>query len=165
MTARLQSAITSDLYGEEAVAAFADGGYAFDCDFINGAQSITFKDNTATILKTDGSSETHSDEYLGQYNVGDGETMLYQGMEISMAFPVDVYKSTDEAGEFSYFLLREDTMEETYHIEFRYGRELEDLQDYLLGPYAYWLAAGIDESADEDTICRVIELFCLEVWK
>ena len=56
MTARLQSAISSDLYGEEAVAAFADGGYAFDCDFINGAQSITFKDNTATILKTDGSS-------------------------------------------------------------------------------------------------------------
>ena len=162
MTVKLQSAITSDLYGEAAVAAFADGGYAFDCDFINGAQSITFKDDTATILKTDGTSETHTYEYLGQYNVGDGETMLYQGMEISMAFPVDVYKSTDEAGEFTYFLLREDTMEETYHIEFRYGRELEDLQGYLVGPYAYWLAAGIDESADEDTIYRVIALFCLE---
>ena len=162
MTAGLQDAITSDLYGEAAVAAFADGGYAFDCDFINGAQSITFKDNTATILKTDGTSETHTYEYLGQYNVGDGETMLYQGMEISMAFPVDVYKSTDEAGEFTYFLLREDTMEETYHIEFRYGRELKDLQGYLVGPYAYWLAAGIDESADEDTICQVIALFCLE---
>jgi hypothetical protein len=162
MTAGLQSAITSDLYGEAAVAAFADGGYAFDCDFINGAQSITFKDDTATILKTDGTSEIHTYEYLGQYNVGDGETMLYQGMEISMAFPVDVYKSTDEAGEFTYFLLREDTMEETYHIEFRYGRDLEELQGYLVGPYAYWLAAGIDESADEDTISRVIALFCLE---
>ena len=54
MTARLQSSITSDLYGEAAVAAFADGGYAFDCDFINGAQSITFKDDTATILKRTG---------------------------------------------------------------------------------------------------------------
>ncbi len=79
-----------------------------------------------------------------------------------MAFPVDVYKSTDEASEFNYFLLREDTMEETYHIEFRYGRDLEELQGYLKGPYAYWLAAGIDESADEDTIRRVIALFCLE---
>ncbi len=162
MTAGLQSAITSDLYGEAAVAAFAGGGYAFDCDLINGAQSITFRDDTATILKTDGSTETHTYEYLGKYDVGGGETMQYQGTEISMAFPVDVYKSADEAGEFNYFLLREDTMEETYHIEFRYGRDLEELQGYLVGPYAYWLAAGIDESADEDTIRRVIALFCLE---
>ena len=145
-----------------AVSAFADGGYAFDCDFINGAQSITFKDDNVTILKTDGTSETHTYEYLGQYNVGENETMLYQGMEISMAFPVDAYKSTDEAGEFNYFFLREDTMEETYHIEFRYGNNLEELQGYLVGPYAYWLAAGIDESADEATISRVIALFCLE---
>ena len=162
MTAGLQSAITSDLYGEAAVSAFADGGYAFDCDFINGAQSITFKDDNVTILKTDGTSETHTYEYLGQYNVGENETMLYQGMEISMAFPVDAYKSTDEAGEFNYFFLREDTMEETYHIEFRYGKNLEELQGYLVGPYAYWLAAGIDEAADEETINRVIALFCLE---
>jgi hypothetical protein len=162
MTAGLQNAITSDLYGEAAVAVFADGSYAFDCDFINNAQNLTFKDDTVTILRTDGASETHTYEYLGQYNVGDGETMLYQGMEIPMAFPVDVYKSTDEAGEFNYFLLREDTMEETYHIEFRYGRNLEELQGYLVGPYAYWLAAGIDEAADEDTIRRVIALFCLE---
>ena len=162
MTAGLQSAITSDLYGEAAVSAFADGGYAFDCDFINGAQSITFKDDNVTILKTDGTSETHTYEYLGQYNVGESETMLYQGMEISMAFPVDAYKSTDEAGEFNYFFLREDTMEETYHIEFRYGNNLEELQGYLVGPYAYWLAAGIDEAANEETINRVIALFCLE---
>ena len=162
MTARLQGSITSELYGEEAVEAFAGGGYAFDCDFINGAESITFRDDTATILKADGTSETHTYEYLGQYNVGEIETMMYQGAEISMAFPVDAYKSTDEAGEFNYFLLREDTMAETYHIEFRYGRDLEELQGYLVGPYAYWLAAGIDESADEETIRKVIALFCLE---
>ena len=162
LTAGLQSAITSDLYGEAAVAAFADGGYAFDCGFINDAQSITFRDDTATILKTDGTSETHTYAYLGQYSIGEHETMLYQGMEISMAFPADVYKSTDEAGEFNYFFLREDTMEETYHIEFRYGRDLEELQGYLVGPYAYWLAAGIDADADEETIEKVIALFCLE---
>ena len=162
-TSRLQGSITSDLYGEAAVAAFANGGYAFDCDFINGAESITFNnDNTATILKTGGESETHTYEYQGQTNVGETETMMYQGAEISMAFPVDVYKSTDEAGEFNYFLLREDTMAETYHIEFRYGSDLKALQGYMVGPYAYWLAAGIDESADEQTIHRVIALFCLE---
>lgn len=59
-TARLQGSITSELYGEAAIAAFAGGGYAFDCDFINDVQSISFRDDTATILKTDGTSETHS---------------------------------------------------------------------------------------------------------
>lgn len=162
LTAGLQSSITSELYGEAAANAFADGGYAFDCDFIHEAQRITFRNDTVTIQKTDGESETHTYEYLGQYQIGEGETMQYQGAEIPLAFPVDVYKSTDEAGEFNYFLLREDTMAETYHIEFRYGSDLEELQGYLVGSYAYWLAAGIDENADEETIRRVIALFCLE---
>ena len=163
MTAALQGSVTSSLHGEEAIAAFANGGYAFDCHFINGAQSLTFKDNTVTILKTDGTRETHTYEYLGQYNIGEGETMMYQGAEIPMAFPVDVYKSTDEAGEFNYFMMREDTMDTTWHLEFRYGSDLEALQGYMVGPYAYWLAAGIDdEKADAETIDNVIALFCLE---
>ena len=162
MAAALQGSVTSELHGEDAIAAFAEGGYAFDCHFINGAQSLTFKDNTVTILKTDGTEETHTYEYLGQYNIGEGETMMYQGVEISMAFPVDVYKSTDEAGEFNYFMMREDTMDTTWHLEFRYGSDLEALQGYMVGPYAYWLAAGIDANADADTIKNVIALFCLE---
>lgn len=162
MTVALQGSVTSNLHGEEAVAAFADGGYAFDCHFINGAQSLTFKDDTVTILKTDGTRETHTYEYLGQYNIGEGETMMYQGAEIPMAFPVDVYKSTDEAGEFNYFMMREDTMDTTWHLEFRYGSDLEALQGYMVGPYAYWLAAGIDEKADAETLNNVIALSCLE---
>jgi len=162
MTAALQGSVTSHLHGEEAIAAFADGSYAFDCHFINGAQSLTFKDNTVTILKTDGTQETHTYEYLGKDHIGEGETMAYQGAEISMAFPVDVYRSTDEAGEFNYFLMREDTMDTTWHLEFRYGSDLNALQGYMVGPYAYWLAAGIDESADENSINKVIALFCLE---
>ena len=163
MTTGLQSSVTSDLYGDAAQKAFQDGSYRFDCDFINGIQSFTFNpDYTITTLMTEGSSETHTYEYLGQYNVGDGETMNYQGQEISMAFPVEVYKSTDEAGELNYFFLRDDTMATTQHIEFRYGKDLKELQGYLAGPYAYWLAAGIDANADEDTIRKVIALFCLE---
>ena len=162
MTAALQGSVTSDLHGEEAIAAYANGGYAFDCHFINGAQKLTFKDDTVTILKNDGTEETHTYEYLGKVNIGEGETMMYQGAEISMAFPVDVYKSTDEAGEFNYFMMREDTMDTTWHLEFRYGSDLEALQGYMVGPYAYWLAAGIDANADADTIHNVIALFCLE---
>ena len=162
MTAALQGSVTSSLHGEEAIAAFKDGGYAFDCHFINGAQSLTFSGNTVTILKTDGTSETHTYEYQGKASIGEGETMMYQGTEISMAFPVDLYKSTDEAGEFNYFMMREDTMDTTWHLEFRYGSDLEALKGYMTGPYAYWLAAGIDEKADAETINNVIALFCLE---
>ncbi|MBQ9031254.1 MAG: hypothetical protein IJ106_16225 [Parasporobacterium sp.] len=160
--AGLQGSISSELYGEEAIEAFADGGMAFDCWYINDVQSFTFRDDTITTTKTDGSSETHTYEYLGQYNIGEGESMNYMGQEIDVAFPCDVYQSTDEAGEFNYFFLRDDTMAETYHIEFRYGRDLEELQGYFTGPYAYWLSAGIDAEADAQTIQNVIGLFCLE---
>ena len=63
---------------------------------------------------------------------------------------------------FNYLFLRDDTMEETGHIEFRYGKDLEELQGYFVGPYAYWLSAGIDEKADGDTIVKVIVLFVRE---
>ena len=161
-TSILQSSVTSDIYGPEAAEAFAEESPRFDCWYINDAASFTFKDDTITVEKTDGSTETHTYEYLGQYNIGEDETMEYMGQEISMAFPCDVYKSTDEAGEFNYFFLREDTMDTTWHIEFRYGRDLEELQGYMAGPYGYWLAAGIDADADEETIRKVIALFCLE---
>ncbi len=161
-TAGLQSSVTSDIYGPEAAAAFAEASPRFDCWYINDAESFTFEGDTITIAKTDGTSETHTYEYQGQYNIGENETMNYMGQEISMAFPCDVYKSTDEAGEFNYFFLRDDTMDTTWHIEFRYGKDLEELQGYLTGPYGYWLAAGIDADADEETIRNVISLFCLE---
>ncbi len=160
--AALQASISSDLYGEAAIEAFAQGGMAFDCFFINGAETFTFKDNAVTVTKTDGETETHTYEYLGQYLIGEGETMEYMGMEFPVEFPCDVYRSTDEAGEFNYFFMREDTMDTTYHLEFRYGRDLEELQGYFVGPYAYWLAAGFDAEADQETLENVIALFCLE---
>lgn len=50
----------------------------------------------------------------------------------------------------------------TYHIEFRYGSDLDQLLLYFKGPYAYWLSAGIDQAADETTIHNVIDLFVTE---
>ena len=160
--ARLKGSISSDLYGEQAVEAFADGGMAFDCFFINGAESFTFRDNTVTIAKTDGTSETHTYEYLGEFVIGEGETMNYMGQEFPIGMECDAYQSTDEAGEFQYILLCPDTMDTTFHIEFRYGKDLDELKGYMVGPYAYWLSAGIDRDADEQTIQNVIALFCLE---
>lgn len=162
-TAALKSSIGATVYGQEAIDKNAEiGSMEFDCYFINNAVQFTFKDRTAVVTLTDGSKSTHNYEYLGKYNIGDGETMSWNGMEMSVAFPCDVYKSTDEAGEFNYFFFREDTMNTTYHIEFRYGSDLQELQGYFKGKYAYWLGAGIDANADAETIEKVIALFCME---
>ena len=160
----LKGSISSDIYGQEAVDHIAEtGAAAFDCWYINDAAQFTFNsDMTATVTLTDGSQSTHTYEYLGQYNIGDGEVLNWGGVEMPVAFPCDVYKSTDDAGEFTYFFFRDDTMAETYHIEFRYGSDLEELQGYLKGNYAYWLSAGIDDAADLHTIDNCIALFCLE---
>ena len=161
--ASLQGSISSDVYGQEAIDRIAETGVtAFDCWYINDAAQFTFQGDAATITLTDGTSSTHTYEYIGQYNVGDGETLTWNGVDMSVAFPCDVYKSTDEAGEFNYFFFRDDTMDATYHIEFRYGSDLEELQGYFKGKYAYWLSAGIDADADEHTIDNCIALFCLE---
>ncbi len=162
----MQGYISSEMYGEEAIEYYTENPDAqtmFDCFYINGLKQVTFNpDNTITVLLEDGTTETHAYEYIGVYNVGEGETMVYMGEEISVAFPCDVYRSTDEAGEFNYFFLRDDTMEETGHIEFRYGKDLEELQGYFAGPYAYWLTAGFDVDADEETLKNTVELFVLE---
>ena len=55
-----------------------------------------------------------------------------------------------------------DTLDSTYHIECRYGSDLEALSQYNEGSYAYWLAAGIPADRDEALIKNVIELFCTE---
>ena len=73
--ASLNGSISSDAYGQEALDRIAEtGAAAFDCWYINGAAQFTFNsDLTATVTLTDSTESTHAYEYLGQYNVGDGE--------------------------------------------------------------------------------------------
>lgn len=160
----LKDMISADEYGPAVAQKYGNGenGFSFDCWYINGAQSFTIDGNTITTTLTDGTSETHTYEYQGVYQIGADETMVYGGMEFCPAFDCTVYKSTDDAGEFTYFFFRDDTMETTYHLEFRYGSDIEALQQYMKGTYAYWLAAGFDASADINTVNDVIALFCLE---
>ena len=159
----LKSFISADIYGQEAVDAYKNAGYfLFDCWYLDDVDTFTFDGNTITAKLTDGSEQTHTYEYLGTYNIGEGEMMTYGGETFDAAFPVDVYKTADDAGEFTYFLLRDDTMQTTWHIEFRYGSNLDDLLQYMEGPYAYWLSAGIDADASLETINSVIDLFVTE---
>ena len=159
----LKHYISRDIYGQDAVDAYTSPELVgFDCWYINGAKSFTFDGHDVTTALTDGTAQTHTYTYLGKYRVGEGETMIYGGQEIDPSFECDVYQSTDDAGEFTYFLLRDDTMAETYHIEFRYGSDAEALAQYDAGPYAYWLASGIATDCDSTMIENDIELFCNE---
>lgn len=62
-----------------------------------------------------------------------------------------IYESDDaDSGEFTYFCMAPDTMATTWHIEFRYGSDLDALKQYDAGEYAYWLASGISVDYSED---------------
>lgn len=154
--------INGDKYGAETAEQLENGDYTFCCNYINDVELITFSGNNITVKKTDGSEETHIYEYIGKVTIGAGETYKQGENEFDMSMQLDGYKSTDDAGELTYFLMREDTMASTYHLEFRYGEKLEELQKYLTGPYAFWLAAGFDVNADDETIYNVINLFVTE---
>ena len=159
----LKGFISADIYGEEAVEAYKDAGYfMFDCWYLDDVDTFTFDGDTITTKLTDGSEQTHTYEYLGSYRIGEGESMTYGGETFDPSFPVDVYKTADDAGEFTYFLMCDDTMQTTWHIEFRYGSDLDQLLRYMEGPYAYWLSAGIDADASPEEIDSVIDLFVSE---
>ena len=128
---KLSSMVTGTVYGEEAVAAYANGGGAYDCAFTEGLATLEF-DGAASVIKgyaADGSELfSHSYHYVGMEDVRG----LY------------VYESDDaDSGEFTYFCMAPDTSATTYHIEFRYGSDLDALGKYDAGNYAYWLASGI----------------------
>lgn len=55
-----------------------------------------------------------------------------------------------------------DSPDETHHIEFRYGDNLDELNKMREGKYAYWLAAGIPTEGTDDYAAKAIQLFCEE---
>lgn len=151
--AMLKGACTATIYGQEAVDAYAGDPESamFDCYFINGVKQFTFEGNT--ISGTDEAGNTvfsHEYAYVEDFSI--------EGMMEGR-----LYKTEDaDAGEFTYFLILPDTPDTTYHIEFRYGSDLEALGKYAEGAYAYWLAAGIPADADAEMIENCIELFVNE---
>lgn len=145
---KISSMVTGTVTGEEAVEAYKDGNMAYDCEFLQGVAQFTF-DGT-TISGTDENGKElfrHSYHYIGMEEI--------RGLYI--------YESDDaDSGEFTYFCLAPDTMATTWHIEFRYGSDLQALKQYDAGDYAYWLAAGISVDCTTDDIENCIQLFCTE---
>ncbi len=146
---KLSSMVTGTVYGEEAVAAYANGG-AYDCSFTEGLSTLEFDGASSTIKGYDAAGNelfSHTYHYVGMEEIRG----LYE------------YESDDaDSGEFTYFCLAPDTNTTTYHIEFRYGSDLDALGQYDAGNYAYWLASGISTDYDQEMIENCIQLFCTE---
>ncbi len=147
---KLASMVTGTLYGEEAVQAYADGNGVYDCAFTEGLKTLEFDGAASVIRGYDAAGSelfSHTYHYIGKETV--------RGLYI--------YESDDaDAGEFTYFCMAPDTSATTYHIEFRYGSDLDALGKYDAGSYAYWLASGISTTCDRAMIENCIQLFCTE---
>ena len=144
----LSSTVTGTLTGEDAVSAYKDGGMAYCCEFLQDVEQFTFDGSTISGVDENGAEIfKHSYHYTGEEDV--------RGFA--------VFESDDaNSGEFTYFCLAPDTMDTTWHIEFRYGSDLDALNSYDSGDYAYWLASGISADCTSQDIESAIELFCTE---
>ena len=149
-TELLLSMCTAEPYGAEAAEKYTDDpdSMAFNCYFLGGVDKFIMDGNVITGVDENGETVfTHS----------------YQPMDLENENGFIFYQSEDaDSGEFTYFAFSPDTMETTYHLEFRYAEDVNDLQSWFEGNYAYWNAAAIAENYDQATMKNVIELFATE---
>ena len=149
-TDKLLAMCMAEPYGPEATEKYAadPDSMAFNCYFLGGVAKFVMDGHTITGLDAQG-REVFSHTYR----------LLDKENENGFIF----YQSEDEnSGQFTYFDFSPDTMETTYHLEFRYAEDISDLQSWFEGNYAYWNAAAIAEDYDQATMKHVIELFTTE---
>ena len=149
-TELLLSMCMAEPYGAEAAEKYeADpDSMAFNCYFLGGVDKFIMDGNVITGVDKNGETVfTHA----------------YQPMDLENENGFIFYRSEDaDSGEFTYFAFSPDTMETTYHLEFRYAEDVNDLQSWFEGNYAYWNAAAIAENCDAETVINAINLFATE---
>ena len=149
-TELLLSMCMAEPYGAEAAEKYeADpDSMAFNCYFLGGVDKFIMDGNVITGVDENGETVfTHA----------------YQPMDLKNENGFIFYRSEDaDSGEFTYFAFSPDTMETTYHLEFRYAEDVNDLQSWFEGNYAYWNAAAIAENCDAETVINAINLFATE---
>lgn len=150
VVAYLLSVCMGSLYGEEAIAAYeADPeSMQFNCYYLGGVKKVTVDGSTIY-----GVDEAGNEVFRHNYVPMDLEN------ENGFIF----YQSEDaESGQFTYFAFSPDTMATTWHLEFRYAENVEDLQSWFEGSYAYWNVGAIAEDYSEEEILSAINLFATE---
>lgn len=141
------------VYGQEAVDTYTEETFLFDCFFENDIETITVDGNVISGTDKAG-NEVFSHEYTYVEDIdGSYGDAVYDNY-------FHVFKTSDEdAGQFTYFVFTDDTPANEYHIEFRYGDNLDDLGKFIDGDYAYWMASGISQDYNEEMIHNCIKLF------
>ena len=137
-------------YGPEASEKYAADpeSMAFNCYFRGGVDRFVMDGHTISGLDAQG-NEVFSHTYHKLDEENENGFLFYQSDDA-------------DSGDFTYFAFSPDTMETTYHLEFRYAEDLSDLQSWFEGNYAYWNAAAIAVDYDQETMKNVIELFVTE---
>lgn len=148
--AALLSMCTGDLYGQEAIDAYAANpeSMRFNCYYLGGVAKMTVEGSVISGVDADG-NEIFRHEYVPMDVENENGFLFYQTADA-------------DAGQFTYFAFSPDTMADTWHLEFRYAEDLNDLQSWFEGSYAYWNAAAIAENYDLETMKNVIALFAAE---
>lgn len=141
---------TAEPYGAEAIAQYADdpAGMRFNCSFLGGVERFTVDGNTISGTDADGN-------VVFSHN--------YVRMDVDSESDFIFYQSEDaDAGQFAYFAFSPDTMATTWHLEFRYSENLEDLYSWFEGAYAYWNASAIAADYTDEDMRSAIGLFATE---
>ncbi len=150
----LKDGVTSKYMGSEAVDYYTknpESSMAFNCFLTQNVASFSVEGDVITGYDKSGTKLFSHSYKFDSYAPLMGEIGL------------DIYKTDDkDAGEFTYFAFAGDTIQTSYHLELRYGDNLEDIKQPLTGKYAYWLAAGITKDPDPILIDHVIQLFVIE---
>ena len=153
--AALTTGFMSTLKGQDAIDAYAADPESaqFNCFFENGLAKFTVSGDVISGVDAEG-----NELFCHTYRFIEDLPVSFFGQ--TMDAGLHVYGTEDaDAGVFTYFAFADDTLSETYHIEFRYGEHLEDLANYSEGEYAYWLAAGINDGYRDNQIKACIKLF------
>ena len=143
------------LKGQEAIDAYAadPASMRFDCFFENGVAKFVISGDVISGLDAEGNE-------LFRHTYHFAQDLPVSNLGQPTGTSLHVYQTDDaDAGAFTYFAFADDTLKETYHIEFRYGEHLDDLANYSEGEYAYWLAAGINDGYKDSQIKACIKLF------
>ena len=114
----------------------------------SGVAKMTVEGNTISGVDADG-NEIFRHEYTAMDVENENGFLFYQTADA-------------DAGQFTYFAFSPDTMEDTWHLEFRYAEDLNDLQSWFEGNYAYWNVGAIAEDATEEQVLAAINLFVTE---
>lgn len=133
---RLTASCQGTLIGEKAISAYTTPDkFRFCCSFKQNVAKITFNGNHISGV------DKHGQEiFAHQYHfVGKDSDGNY------------IYESDDSNDdEFRFFWMRPDSPSETFHIEFRYGSDKQQLTQLMTGKYAFWMASGVREYKTEE---------------